>query len=89
MAVNGSRVTVATTATAISGADSDGVYGSSVLVKNAGAASVFLGGSGVTTEAGFELAAGEAVSLDLNVSDSVYGIVASGTVVCHVLASGA
>lgn len=89
MAVAGSRVTVTTTATALSGADSDGVYGHSVLVKNTDAAvSVHLGGSDVTASTGFTLGPGEAVSLEITDRETVYGRTSSGSAVCHVLSAG-
>lgn len=76
-ALTATRVTVATTATLVYTAR-DG--GSSVLVRNAGSASVFLGDATVTTASGFELVAGSAVRLDFTQkSDTVYGIVATGT----------
>lgn len=81
-AITAARVTVATTATLIYTAATGG---STVLIRNAGSASVFLGPSGVTTAVGFELLAGDAVTLPVGPSDTVYGIVASGTVVVHTL----
>lgn len=86
MAARGIRVTVATSATKLNGASSDSVAGQSFLVRNRGAASVFLGGSTVTTAAGYELLADESLALDVN--EDVYGICASGTVECHVLETG-
>lgn len=83
MAVTGARVTVGTTATLIAQADADGV---SVAVRNADATvSADIGGSGVVSGAGYLLLAGSSVSFDLDAGESVYGIVASGSIVAHVL----
>lgn len=81
-----SRVTVQTTPTAIY--TSAGGGNSRVLIRNAGAAAVYLGSVMVTTATGFELPAGDAVTLFLEqANDTVYGVVTSGTVVVHVLDS--
>lgn len=87
--MKGARVTVNTTATRLDvGRGTGGGFGS-VLVRNRGSVSVDLGGSDVTTGNGFELEAGEAVTLDLATSDGgLYGIAASGTVRCDVLQVG-
>lgn len=86
MAAKGTRVSVATTATKLNSAAGDGYAGQSLLVRNRGAASVFLGASDVTTATGYELLADESLALDLN--EDVYAICASGTVACHVLETG-
>ena len=88
MALTGKRVTATTTATRLDTADTDTVAGKSVALKNAGAASVDLGASTVTSGAGYELAAGAAVSIDLGAGESVYAITASGTAVVHVIETG-
>jgi hypothetical protein len=78
------RVTVATSATLIyTGASG----GSTVLIRNAGAASVYLGDAAVLTSTGFELTAGSAVSLPVGPNDPVYGIVVTSTVIVHTLES--
>jgi hypothetical protein len=74
------RVTVATTQTLVYTAASGG---SRILIRNPGAASVYLGATGVLTTTGFELAAGDAVMLPLEPNDLLYGIVATGTVIVH------
>lgn len=81
-AVSATRVTVAATATVIFTARG-GV--SKVLIRNPTAVSVYIGGSGVTTATGFEIAAGDAVSVALEKQEAIYGIVASGTAIVHVL----
>ena len=86
MAVSSSAVTVATTATVVSTGGSSG--GEAVSIYNNGAATVYLGASGVTTADGYPLAAGEHIAVDLERGESVYGIVASGTVEVRVLEAG-
>jgi hypothetical protein len=72
-----SRVTVAATATAIvSGLPSNPT---AAVVVNQCTASVFLGGSGVTTSAGLELTTGSTFSIVLWPEETLYGIVASST----------
>jgi hypothetical protein len=78
MAVTASRVTVATTATVVATADADG---GALLVKNVGAATVYLGPADVTTATGFPLGAGEAWGEgNFAPGEKLYGIVATGTV---------
>lgn len=76
------QVIVGTTETLVYTA---GTGGSNVLIRNPGAASVYLGAQGVLTTTGFALAAGDAVSMPLGPGDALYGIVALGTVTVHVL----
>lgn len=79
MGMTSQVVSVTTAATLL--ASVDGV--AEVVIKNAGAASVFLGGSGVTTATGLELAAG--ATLTVQVDEELYGIVAAGTADAQVL----
>lgn len=80
MAMTSAQVSVGTTATALAQVTSP----TEVTVKNTdGTAAVFLGGSGVTTSNGLSLAAG--ATLGLTVDGELFGIVATGTVTCHVL----
>lgn len=81
-------VSVTTSATALNSTPTDSVSGSAILVHNIGATTVYLGGSGVTTATGAGLASGERLAVDLNFGESLYGIVASGTVECRVLEVG-
>jgi hypothetical protein len=60
-----------------------------VLVTAPAGATLFLGGSDVTSASGYPLAAGTSITLDLDYSDEVYGILASGTGSANVLRSGA
>lgn len=83
MAVAATRVSVGTTATQLDG----NLYGNSaILIRNRGSAPIYVGPASVTTATGFELAAGEYVTVDIDGHDAgLYGITASGTVACHVL----
>lgn len=90
MAATARRVSVATTATRLDFAsvESDRVFGQSLIVRNRGSASIFVGGPDVTSSTGFEVLAGESFSADIHTGDEVYGIVASGTVPVHIFESG-
>lgn len=89
MALDPRAVSVATTATRIdTSSETDMARGSSVAVYNNGAATVYLGDDGVTTANGYPLAAGSHMSIDLDPSEALYGIVASGTVEVRVLEAG-
>jgi hypothetical protein len=90
MAVVAASVTVATTATLLSASsETDHASGQSVMVKvPTGGATVYIGGSGVTSAAGFPVAAGEATAFDLSPEDALYGITASGTQAVNVLRTG-
>lgn len=84
MAVQADQVSVGTSATSLL---TSGVAGARVLIRNAGAASVFLGASDVTTGTGFELATGETVELPVPSGSEVFGIVATGSETVHVLSA--
>ena len=92
MAVSGTRVTVATTATLLLTAQ--GKAGSqqevNVRVQNpTGGQVVFLGNSAVTASAyGYSLAVAGEVLITLKNGESLYGIVAGTTQVVNVLATG-
>lgn len=86
MSVAHATKTVTTTAGRLDSADQSA--GASVAVKNVGSVTVYVGGPGVTTAAGYPVAAGEAVSMDVGKGDEVYGIVGSGTCEVRVLESG-
>ena len=87
MPIKSQSVSVATTATKLNLPD-DPNLGLSVALYNAGAATVFVGGSGVTTSNGFPLAAAGTLSIDLAAGEEIYGIVATGTVAVSVLCQG-
>jgi hypothetical protein len=90
MTVQGSRVTVTTTATLLADATgTDSVTGVRVTVKSpSGAQIVDLGGPGVTAGAGLALEAGNILTLELGPGDALYGIVAATTQAVHVLKTG-
>lgn len=81
--ISASRVTVTTSATAITSPDLDDW--STVLIRNRGAVSVYLGAASVTSATGYQLDAGEALAVDPKQFEALYGITASSTAECHVL----
>ena len=92
MAIAHARVSVATTATKLTGTTTDTRAGQTTLVQNpsAAAASVFLGAAEVTTASyGHELVPGSSLSIDLATGEDLYGVVASGTITVNVLRGGA
>lgn len=93
MAVEHALVSVGTSATKVSSADTArdaGAYAQSVTVQSpTGAADVYLGGVGVATGSyGFVLKAGVALNVDLQGSDELYAVVASDTVIVACLYQG-
>lgn len=95
MAIGHQNVSVGTTATLLNGVETDSIRGQSLLIQNQSTtASVFIGASNVTTSAyGFELKASTAtaltaIAIDLAAGESLYGIVASGTITVNVLRQG-
>lgn len=87
MAVVSSQKSVST-ATLLTTTPTDDSAGSSILVTNRHATvSVYLGPS-IVTSTGYELKAGESVSVDLNPGETLYAIAASGSVSVHVLEVG-
>jgi hypothetical protein len=89
MALSHGVVSVGTTATLLSAA-SGGRDGQTVLVQNpAGGANVYLGGTGVTTASyGYMLVGGSAFAIDLQIGESLYGVVASSTQSVSVIRQG-
>ena len=90
MAVSHQRVSVTTAATKLT-ADADGRDGQTISVQNpTGGATVFLGGTGVTTSAyGYELIGGTSFTVELQQGEQVFGVVASSTQTVNVLRQGA
>lgn len=82
-------VTVGTTATLLSAVEA-GRDGQTVLVQNpTGGANVFLGGAGVTTTSfGFLITAGSAFAIDLQIGESLFGVVATSSQSVSVLQQG-
>lgn len=88
MSATGRQTTVTTSATRLDDAVNT-MANAAVLIRNRGSVPVFLGGAAVTTGTGFQLDAGEAISIDIaGANDPLYGVVASGSAVCHVLQVG-
>ncbi len=87
MSVNAKRSTVTTTATRVD-PNVDPMVRSSVLVTNLSIVTVFLGGSGVTTVAGYPLDPGDSVAVDLTAREALYAIVGVGTAEVAALQSG-
>lgn len=88
MPVIGERISVTTSATVLFTPENGAaVDRKSAIIKLPAAAteSVFLGGSGVTAAAGYELAAGDIVDVSLLHGDTIYGIVATNAQTVHVL----
>jgi hypothetical protein len=87
--ITSDHIPVGTTAELLVGtSDDDSIRGISAAVKNAGAASIFLGPDDVTTATGYELAAGGELGIDLAPGEELYGIVATGTQAAQVLRAG-
>jgi hypothetical protein len=86
--VNAQPVSVGTTATRLDAADTSASFTRSCLVRNRGSSAVFIGGAGVTTATGLQLDPGESLTADLRPAEPLFGVVASGTVTCHVMLAG-
>jgi hypothetical protein len=87
--IGNAQVNVGVAPTLLTTAETDTQAGSRLHVRNGSAtAAVFLGGSGVTTDTGYELPAGAAVALTLDSGDALYAVTAVGTVEVHVLRIG-
>jgi hypothetical protein len=82
----GRRVTVAVTATLLYTAPG---FGGKVLIRNPSAVSVYVGPAAVLTTTGFEIAAGDALSVNVYPNDAVYGIVAAATEIVHIVEGNA
>lgn len=88
MAISTAQVAVSTTAAKLTSTPTDSRAGSSIAITAPAAATLYIGGSGVTSTTGFAVAAGASVSLDLQSGEDVYGVLASGTGTAYVLRSG-
>ncbi len=71
MAVTAARITVSTTAVALNTATSGGV---DLYIKNTSANAADLGPAGVTAGAGFDLAAGATLTVQVDAGDVLYAI---------------
>lgn len=88
MSVSQQAVLVGTAATRLDPITDGNIPKGSCVVRNNGAATVYIGTSTVTTSNGFPLESGREIAADLAAGDALYGIVASGTVECRVLEVG-
>jgi hypothetical protein len=91
MAIKHSKVDVGTTAVSLTAgvSETDNTYGRSLVATNEGAATVYVGGSDVTTTSyGYPLVAGGELALDVAGSDEPFAIAASGTVTLRLLHLG-
>lgn len=90
MAAHGLRVNVTNQATALNGSDSGDVHpGKSIVATNRSATALDLGGPNVATGQGFQLDAGDTVSIDLEHGETIYAVgPAAGPYVVHVLRTG-
>jgi hypothetical protein len=88
MSIQTQPVAVAVTATRLD-STAEGTALSQCMVKNVGTATVYIGGSNVTTANGFPLEIGEAATCDLGRNEALFGIVASGTQNVRVMEVGA
>lgn len=91
MAITSASVTVTTTATLLSGADTDTVAGQTVFITvPAAGQTVFVGPSGVTTATGYPVATGTSFPwpLELGGGEALFGIVAATTQAVSVLRTG-
>ena len=78
-------ISVGTSATQLSPTSGlSGVTGEGVVLRNTGAAAVFLGGPDVTTTTGLTLAAGATLTIPVE-TGALWGIVATGTINVEVL----
>ena len=89
MAVSAERVTVGTDPTALNSSARGNRSGSGILLRNRGAASIFVGDADVTAATGYEVPAGDPLAVDLEEGEVVYAVTAAGTVDTHVLRVGA
>lgn len=87
--IEGAQITVTTTATPLFSSSNSRANGATA-VTNRGATTVYLGGPTVTSAAGWQLDAGQTVSLNVDTGngDLLYGITASGSSTIHVLRAG-
>jgi hypothetical protein len=89
MAVVSAQTTITSTRARISAnLDDDHSPGASVLIRNRGSVSVWIGGPAVSASNGFEVQAGETISLELTGGDKLYAVTSSGSSTCHIVQAG-
>lgn len=74
MAITTARVTASTSPVALNAAETDGVSGSVLIIKNTSANAADLGPAGVAAGAGFDLAAGATVTVELPAGEVLFAI---------------
>lgn len=75
MSVNAERVNVTGAATALNGGDAgDYREGKALLLRNRSTSNLDIGGNTVASGAGYELLAGEAITVPLEAGEIVYAI---------------
>lgn len=94
MAINGTSITVGTTATLLTPTTftnqiNYNQLGMSLLIQNTASVIVYIGGSDVTSSIyGYALAANQSLAVDLDADEQIYAAVASGTQTIRVLRQG-
>ena len=88
MAIKSAVVSVGTAAVQLNAPDADSQAGESVVIYNAGTAAIYLGGSAVTSAAGFPLGGSATIAITLDGGENIFAIAASGTVSTNVLTQG-
>lgn len=89
MAIQAAVVSVGTTPTRLDALDTGYVGGTAIAVAvPADGVTVYLGGSNVSTGAGFPLTAGTSIAVDLDGAEAIWAIVSSGTQSVNVLRQG-
>jgi hypothetical protein len=78
MPIKAARITVTDAATAIAGDEDETLEPATLIVRNRGSESVDLGGSNVTSGAGFELKTTEREEITLARGEQLFGIAATG-----------
>jgi hypothetical protein len=88
VAVTSNTVSVTSTASRL---DPDAGVGpsGSFAIRNAGTATIYLGGPNVTTSSGIPIEVGETFTADLAPNDALYGIAAAGSHDCRIMQLGA
>jgi hypothetical protein len=89
MTIQVRQVTVSTSATALTGIDTDYKPGSSIIVQAPAGNTLWVGGADVnTTTTGWAIPAGTTLAVDISGSDVLYGVIAAGTDTATVLRVG-
>lgn len=94
MAINGTSITVGTTATLLiptsfTNQINYNQRGMSLLIQNTSSVTVYIGGSDVTSSVyGYALAPDQSLSVDLDTDEQIYAAVASATQTIRVLRQG-